>query len=221
MIKLSLSNIRARIARQAFHSFKKVAGSLLRSAGNNNIRTPDGILFAVTPRMHPVDCYGLHAGLYEQDEISVLKRLFKPEAGAIVEIGANIGFISHYAFANMLCDGGQYIAIEPNPYAIATLKENMRRVQSTYPGKTHKIIEAAVNGKSDQEAPFVVRPTLCSGLAKHIKASGQEITLHVKTIKLSDVLARLGPKPVSLICDAEGADDLPPIYVPEGSRIFG
>lgn len=184
-----------------------LADTFLSTAFNNHITAPDGQLFDVPPTMAANECLAIFTGSYERDEIDILRKWFRPDH-TIIDIGANIGVVSRYAFLEKLADDGTYICVEPNPLARHALEINMQRSASLCPKKNYMIIAAAVcepdrNGKN---AAFVVRQNLASALVGQLPSDGNDTIIQVPTRSLGSLMKDHAPNGASMICDAEGAE---------------
>lgn len=173
----------------------------------NRIVAPDGQLFEVPATMTAIDCLAISTGRYEYDETEILRQWFKPDH-TIIEIGANIGVVSHYAFLEKLDDNGTYLCVEPNPISRPALEINMQRSASLCPRKNFMIIGAAVcepdrNGKN---ADFVIRQDLTSALVGQLPSDENDTIIRVPTRSLSSLMKDHAPNGASMICDAEGAE---------------
>ena len=185
----------------------QLSSTTLSMASSNDIIAPDGQVFDVPDTMAANECLAIAAGSYEHDEIAILRQLFKPDH-TVIEIGANIGVVSRYAFLEKLEDGGTYFCVEPNPLSRPALEINMQRSAFFCPKKYFKIISAAVcepdrNGKT---AAFVVRQNLASALVGQLPSDESDTIIQVPTRSLGSLLKDHAPNGASMICDAEGAE---------------
>ena len=195
-----------------------MAGQFLAMAIRGRMESPDGQIFAVPPTMNANDCLAIFSGTYEHYETQLLRSWFQSDH-TIVEIGANVGVVSRYAFMEKLQEGGSYICVEPNPVSHAALQNNMRRASEISPRKNFSIIAAAICSPKQEAtaAQFVVRKNLTSALVGQLPSDKTEQVVWVQSISLSGLLKKYAPKGASLICDAEGAE-IPMIF--EDSAAF-
>lgn len=175
-----------------------------------NAVTPDGYVIRVAGRdTHPMDYLNLLQGRYEGAEVEILRNHFRP-AAAIIEIGANIGYVARIAMEEKLQAGGRYIAVEPNPRAQAALEINLSRSLRRDPTKEFMIVAAAVDAPEYERdnATFIMRPNLSSGLPMHTATQklGREDSAIVRATSLGALMAQYAPGGAALICDAEGAE---------------
>ena len=82
-----------------------MAGAFLAMAIRDRMESPDGQIFDVPATMNANDCLAIFTGTYEHDETQLLRRWFFSDH-TIVEVGANIGVVSRYAFMEKLQEGG-------------------------------------------------------------------------------------------------------------------
>jgi FkbM family methyltransferase len=174
--------------------------------------TPNGFV-NTNPQKNQSELLSLAIGKYEQDELSILRAHFL-SASTIIEIGSNIGVVAGEAIETRLSSYGRMICIEPNPFAIPTLKKNLDRSlerQAPYGRPMVDIVNAALCSPkvvAGELIDFFARPNLSSGLAGQVKPMGDELpTEKVRAISLSGILEMFNiTSSYSLIIDAEGAE---------------
>lgn len=167
-----------------------------------HVITLNGKRFAIPSTMDAGDVLNLMFGGHERDEITLLRKRFKP-AMQIIEVGSNIGVVTRFAYAEFLLPGGTILCVEPNPNTFPCLKANL----TPLPGKSSFFLNAAIGLDADStgKAAFLVRGNLSSGLVQHIKPSKDELVMMVPIIPFEEIVKQL-PGRYSLICDAEGAE---------------
>jgi hypothetical protein len=105
--------------KRAFYDY---AGGVLRRVGGGRIAPIVGSLYGQVfdvPAEPGRLSLALALGQYEKDELFILDSLGSWQN--IIEIGANIGVVSRFAFLNNLDLDGRYICVEPNPHSIPYL----------------------------------------------------------------------------------------------------
>lgn len=136
-------------------------------------------------------------GNYEEEDRLLCKKHLSP-TDKVLEIGASIGFISLYCIK---CIGiRDFCCVEPNPGAIAALKENFERNQA----QLHLI--TACLAESDREITLYANNDLwaCNTIREDVLKSPQQISVAGKQLKTLYALAPF--KPDTLVVDAEGAE---------------
>ncbi len=199
----------ANIARYLIKPFRRVAAAQSALSQPDYIQTPDNGGFFIPGKFNQIDIDALRRGEYEYAETQILRRHFRPDH-TIIEIGANIGYVSRFACDKKLESGGTYVAIEANSLSIPSLKRNLG---DSFIGRNIHIMPAAIGipvTKEGELQNFVPRNNLSSGLENVLKTGMFESTIGVPVRSLSSVVrefdtARRG---YSLICDAEGAEIL-------------
>lgn len=195
---------------EKWHRLAQRVGPRLASLTGHQVWKPDGMVFATPITMNDIDFVEICAGFYEADERHILRRHFRA-ADTVIEIGANIGVVSHYVLRDKLNPDGRLICVEPNPTAVASLNTNLQRsLWVSRESHSVDIVEAAlvaprVAGRLEN---FNMRANLSSGLETHLAPSeldGRMVA--VDTVSLSGLLYDYDVQgPYSLICDAEGAE---------------
>lgn len=133
-------------------------------------------------------------GIYEADEIELLKKHLDPSLPA-VELGGSIGVVACLT-NRMLKKRKRHVVVEANPLVIPTLRKN--RLLN---GCRFEILHAAV-AYDGPSVDFVVgEDSLTGGL----KRSGSE-KHRVPTVTLREIVALWGFGAINLIVDVEGAE---------------
>jgi len=186
-----------------FRAFGRAAA---RSAqADDYVVTPGNGGFYIPSTFNPIDVAALKRGEYESAESDILRDHFRPDR-TIIEIGANIGYVSRLACETKLMTGGTYVAIEANSVSIPSLQKNL-------PDNNVHILNAAIGIPASHEGElqsFIPRQNLSSGLESVLKTGMFESRTGVPVRSLSSVAREFdrAGKGYSLICDAEGAEIL-------------
>lgn len=139
----------------------------------------------------------LLSGKYERAEIDFVHR-YLPRDRQVVELGASIGGTS-CQIAARLAPGVRMTCVEGNPELIPVLEENLRR---NHPGRPVEVVNAMIGGALGTGTMRLERSTLTSS------AGGEGRSVTVPSLRLDDVVARIGGGPYSLVSDIEGAEVL-------------
>ncbi len=173
------------------------------------IETPNNGRFYLPKNFNPIDIAALQRGDYEAAESDILRDYFKPDQ-TIIEIGANIGYVSRLACKDKLAPGGTYVAVEANALSIPSLTKNLKACET---GKDIRILHTAIGipvAKEGERQNFIQRNNLSSGLESALRTNLLEPVSSVPVRSLSSVAREFdrAGKGYSLICDAEGAEIL-------------
>lgn len=137
----------------------------------------------------------LLAGKYERSEIDFVHRHL-PTGMPVIELGASIGGTS-CQIARRLAPGVPMTCVEANPELIAVLDENLRR---NHPDRQVDVVHAMVAGRIGTGTMHLERSTLTSS------GGGGGRSVSVPSLRLEDIVARIGPGRFSLVSDIEGAE---------------
>lgn len=165
-----------------------------------------GYEFRLPRTMRGMTALSLIFDCYETKEIALLREHFRP-ASCIVDIGANIGVMSHIALREKLQLRGHMICVEPNPEVFPVLEENVCAAREAKPGTLLTFYNAALGPEHMQgkHAEFIVRRNLSSGLVLHRKKIEGKRIIDVPLMPMKEILAGISG-PWSLVCDAEGGE---------------
>jgi FkbM family methyltransferase len=147
------------------------------------VRTPEGV-WSCPPGPAP---YFL--GADTSYEPALMRRLAALDGGTLLDIGANIGFVTVRA-ARRLAGVGHVIAVEPHPVRFAHLRENVER------NRLHNVtcVNCAL-GDVNGEATLHDVPQVLGPRARDVSLirAGDGPTYSVPLRRLDDVLAELAP----------------------------
>ncbi len=184
------------------------AGVCLREISGHRLAAPDGQSFVIPSKMKGINCFEIAIGRYERDELDLLRRGGFHQDHTIIEIGANIGYLSRYAFLEFLASGGKYVCVEPNFLSQQALRANMEECRRLEPNKKFEVLVAAIcePEREGRSANFLARNTLGSGLSGQVIAKKHDTITEVSTLSLGSIMRDHAPNGASLICDAEGGE---------------
>ena len=116
----------------------------LAMAARNRITGLDGQVFDIPATLDAIDCLAIFNGGFERDETELVRRWLQPDT-TIVEIGANIGFVSRYAFLEKLAPRRDVCLHRAEPAGAPRAGAQHARVpRRSAPGKRFEIVHAAV-----------------------------------------------------------------------------
>lgn len=151
----------------------------------------------------PAEVFGL--GEYDDPEIDWGRLRY------VIDVGAHIGAFTLWVAAR--APDSQVLAIEPNPEAIALLRENL---DSAGLGARARVLEAAVAGVSGQRQFSV---TTMSPSATMLPVAERSAARSVAAITLAEAVAGSGFPRVDLLkVDVEGAEE--EIFVNPGLEVL-
>ena len=156
--------------REQWHKLAHAVGPKLAAWCDHQVKFPDGMVFDTPPGMNNPDFLAMLMGRYEAAERSVLRRHFKA-ADTIIEIGANIGVVTHSVIRDKLQPHGRMICVEPNPDVIPSLASNIERSLMRFASEADvSLVQAALSAPraAGDIANFNARSGLCSGLTSHL-----------------------------------------------------
>lgn len=180
-------------------------GAAIRAMRHTGQYTAHGVRVAV-PRdlVDGATRIELEAGTYEKPEAVLVER-FVTGLPVAVEVGAGIGVITQ-VLARAVGPEGVVHAVEANPLAVATLRENTARLQ-------HVHVEHAAAGVGDGLLTFVRAASVLGGSTTSGVAAGQ--TYQVPVFDVGAALSSAGGG--GLVVDIEGAElELLPSLAEEG-----
>ena len=125
------------------------------------------------------------------------------EMNTIIDVGANIGFFSHYAMMN--CQNAKIYSVEPDPRNYKVLNDNIRTNNFEKRIKTYN--NAMLSGKTKDVSFFQSKhnPGWSSIYKEEGASDGDEIT--IKTISMSGLLKQNNIEKIDFLkLDAEGAE---------------
>ncbi|HID67732.1 MAG TPA: FkbM family methyltransferase [Roseibacterium sp.] len=80
------------------------------------------VLFAIQNPDDEIQGYHLAGQFYEQEELEIMRRLFRP-GGTFFDIGSNVG--NHMLYAALHMQAAKVLVVEPNPKAYGVLLANI------------------------------------------------------------------------------------------------
>jgi len=138
----------------------------------------------------------LARGEYEAEEIQLARRHLRPD-DAVIELGAGIGVVS-CVVNSLLRDPSKHLSLEANAEVLRLLADNRRRN-----GREFEIVQAALGYADDRMVTFgASADNFCGGGV----GRGAEKWLHVPSVRLGELIQRIGVSPVFLIMDIEGME---------------
>lgn len=142
--------------------------------------------------------------VYDREERRFIARMFPPDGGVFVDVGANAGLLSFHA-ACRARSGCRVVVIEPNPVMMARARTCVLRPESFDTDAVAFVFAEVAIADREGEAEFVV--TADPG-ESHLAAAGATGTIRTPLTTLPALLARHGLERIDILkLDVEGFEE--------------
>lgn len=172
----------------------RLIGALTR----HRVRNYDLVFDTSDPAIAPKLEAQLFWRLYESAEIRMVRQHLG-RTGALVDLGASLGFTGSHAFRHIESEG-QFVAVEGNSALLKPLERTLRQHAS---GQQINVVHAAIDYSGQSTVPMDLSG---ESVDSRVTSVASETTSMVSVTTLSRLLDRFDIDRFTLLSDIEGAE---------------